>query len=130
MAQKRRRFSPEFKKKVVLEALREQDTIQKIASRYKVHPNQVGACKRQAMEGLSGVFEGGGKRGKDHSEAIRDLHAKIGELTVERDFEARLWGDQPSGKAVVLGPRGRTGPGQAARIGQGRPLVAVPQAGG
>ena len=86
MAQKRRRFSSEFKKKVALEALREQDTVQKIASRYKVHPNQVGAWKRQAVEGLSGVFEAGGKRGEDHEEAIRDLHAKIGELTVERDF--------------------------------------------
>ena len=89
MAQKRRRFSSEFKKKVALEALREQDTVQKIASRYKVHPNQVGAWKRQAVEGLCGVFEAGGKRGEDHEEAIRDLHAKIGELKVERDFFLR-----------------------------------------
>ena len=78
MAQKRRRFSSEFKKKVALEALREQDTVQRIASRHKVHPNQVSAWKRQAVEGLSGVFEVGGKRGEDHEEAIRDLHAKIG----------------------------------------------------
>ena len=83
------RFSSEFKKKVALEALREQDTVQRIASRHKVHPNQVSAWKRQAVEGLSGVFEVGGKRGEDHEEAIRDLHAKIGELTVERDFFLR-----------------------------------------
>ena len=75
---KRRRFTTEFKKKVALEALREQDTVQRIASRHKVHPNQVSAWKRQAVEGLSGVFEVGGKRGEDHEEAIRDLHAKIG----------------------------------------------------
>ena len=49
MAQKGRRFSSEFKKKVALEALREQDTVQRIASRHKVHPNQVSAWKRQAV---------------------------------------------------------------------------------
>ena len=78
MAQKRRRFTTEFKKRVALEALREQDTVQKIASRHKVHPNQVSAWKRQALEGLSGVFEVGGKRGEEHDKTIRDLHAKIG----------------------------------------------------
>ena len=39
MAQKRRRFTTEFKKRVALEALREQDTVKRIASRHKVHPN-------------------------------------------------------------------------------------------
>ena len=38
MAQKRRRFSAGFKKKVALEALREADTVQAIAARYKIHP--------------------------------------------------------------------------------------------
>ena len=130
MAQKRRRFSPEFKKKVALEALCEQDTVQKIASRYKVHLNQVGAWKRQAVEGLSGVFEVGGKRGEDHEEAIRDLHAKIGELTVERDFFCAVWGDEPHGKAVGGGRGGRTEPGPAVRARRRKPLVAVLQAGG
>ena len=52
---KRRRFSSEFKKKVALEALGEQDTIQQIAARHKVHPNQVNKWKRQAVEGLAGI---------------------------------------------------------------------------
>ena len=43
MAKKRRRFTAEFKKRVALEALREHDTVQAIAARYEVHPNQVGA---------------------------------------------------------------------------------------
>ena len=63
MAQKRCRFTTEFKKRVALETLREQDTVQKIASRHKVHPNQVSAWKHQALEGLSGVFEVGRNRG-------------------------------------------------------------------
>ena len=78
MAQKRRRFTTEFKKRVALEALREQDTVQRIAERHGVHPNQVSTWRGQAVEGLSGVFEVGGKRGEEHEATIRDLHAKIG----------------------------------------------------
>ena len=66
MAQKRRRFTTEFKKRVALEALREQDTVQRIAERHGVHPNQVSTWKGQAVEGLSGVFEVGGKRGEEY----------------------------------------------------------------
>ncbi len=90
MSKKRRRFTAEFKKRVALEALREQDTVQTIAARYEVHPNQVGAWKRQAVEGLSEVFSSpASKRGREQEATIRDLHAKIGELTVERDFLLR-----------------------------------------
>jgi len=90
MARKRRRFTAEFKKRVALEALRERDTVQAIASRYEVHPNQVSAWKRQAVESLEEVFSSAGaKRGTDLEATIRDLHAKIGELTVERDFFLR-----------------------------------------
>ncbi len=52
----RRRFTADFKAKVALEALRGDRTIQEIASRHKVHPNQVSAWKRQAMDGLGAVF--------------------------------------------------------------------------
>ena len=90
MARKRRRFTAEFKKKVALEALRERDTVQAIASRHEVHPNQVSAWKRQAVEGLDEVFSSSGSKGGGEREAtIRELHAKIGELTVERDFFLR-----------------------------------------
>ena len=90
MSKKRRRFTAEFKKRVALEALRERDPVQAIAARHEVHPNQVSAWKRQAVEGLGEVFAGGGaKRGSEHETTVRDLHAKIGELTVERDFFLR-----------------------------------------
>ena len=57
---------------------------------YEVHPNQVSAWKRQAVEGLEEVFsQPGSKRGGEHDATIRDLHAKIGELTVERAFFLR-----------------------------------------
>ena len=86
----RRRFSGEFKAKVALEALRGDKTIQEIATRHKVHPNQVSAWKQRAVEGMKDVFSKGVERNRgDHETEIRDLHAKIGELTVERDFLAR-----------------------------------------
>ena len=86
----RRRFSMEFKAKVALEALRGDKTIQEIAARHKVHPNQVSVWKQRAVAGMKEVFRNGAQRARGNSEAeIRDLHAKIGELTVERDFLAR-----------------------------------------
>ena len=77
----RRRFTADFKAKVALEALRGDK------NRHKVHPNQVSTWKRQAMDGLGAVFSGGAdKDGSDHEAEIHDLYAKIGQLTVERDF--------------------------------------------
>ncbi len=87
---KRRRFSGELKAKLVLEALRGDRTLQEIASRRRVHPNQVGAWKRQAIEGLAELFsKGAERRVRDHEGEVRDLHARIGELIVERDFLSR-----------------------------------------
>ena len=87
---KRRRFTADFKAKAALEALRGDKTIQEIAARHKVHPNQVSTWKRQAMDGLSAVFSNGAEKARmDHDGEIHDLHAKIGQLTVERDFLAR-----------------------------------------
>ena len=86
----RRRFTADFKAKVALEALRGDRTIQEIAARHKVHPNQVSAWKRQAVDGLDTVFSNVAEKASVDREAeIHDLHAKIGQLTVERDFLAR-----------------------------------------
>ena len=56
MATRRRRFTAQFKAKVATEALRGERTIQAIAAKYQVHPNQVSGCKRQAQAGLEEVF--------------------------------------------------------------------------
>ena len=55
MARKRRRFTAEFKARVALEALRERDSVQAIAARRELHPNQVTTWKRQLLEGLPEV---------------------------------------------------------------------------
>ncbi len=85
----RRRFTADFKAKVALEALRGDRTVQEIAAKHKVHPNQVSTWKRQAVDGLGAVFSNGAERaGREHEAEVHELHAKIGELTVERDFLA------------------------------------------
>ena len=86
----RRRFTADFKARVALDALHGDRTLQEIAAKHKVHPNQVSSWKRQAIDGLGEVFSNGAERaGRDRETEVRDLHAKIGELTVERDFLAR-----------------------------------------
>lgn len=62
MSGKRRRFSGEGKAKIALEALRGDRTLQEITARHQVHLNQVGAWKRQAIEGLAELFSKGAER--------------------------------------------------------------------
>ena len=82
-----RRFSGDLKAKLALEALRGDRTLQEIALKHQVDPNQVSTWKRQAIEGFGKVFSNGvGHRRRDHESEVRELHAKIGELTVGRDF--------------------------------------------
>ncbi len=86
----RRRFTADFKAKVALDALRGDRTVQEIAAKHKVHPNQVSTWKRQSIDGLGEVFSNGVDRTRrDHDSEVRDLHAKIGELTVVNDFLAQ-----------------------------------------
>lgn len=86
---KRRNHSPQFKTKVALEALKEEQTTAQLAQRFDVHPNQITAWKRQLREGAAGVFETGPKRRDESEEVIKELHAKIGQLMMEQDFLSR-----------------------------------------
>ena len=75
---KRRRFTADFKAQVALEALRGDRPIQEIAARHKVHPNQVSAWKRQALDGLGSVFSNGAEK------AVVDREAEIHDLAGEK----------------------------------------------
>ena len=103
---KRRKFTDQFKAKVALEALRGDKTIQEIAARHQVHPNQVSAWKRQAVEGMADVFARGGKPEGLTEAEVKELYAKIGRLGCQRRCKT--------------GPRGGVRPcswaGQAARF--------------
>ena len=97
---RRRRFTADFKKRVALKALRGDRTVQAIAAKHEVHPNQVGTWKRQAIEGLDEVFARGGSPGpSEHEATIRDLHAKIGELPERRRSRDRRPGPDPDAGA-------------------------------
>ena len=90
---KRNRYSAEFKAKVAREALKEEATIAEIAARFNIHPNQVSEWKKQAIEGLRDVFTGKhGRNDAAHEAQMKELHAKIGQLTMERDFLGRAFG--------------------------------------
>jgi transposase len=93
MMGKRKRYAAEFKAKVALEALRGELTTAQLATKYSVHQTMVSEWKRQAMEGLASVFSGKAAA-KDASREgeIEKLHAKIGQLVVERDFLAKASG--------------------------------------
>ncbi|MHB0667575.1 transposase, partial [Roseomonas mucosa] len=58
MTGKRTRYSAEFKAKVALEALRGELTTAQLAARHGIHQTMVGEWKRQAVEGMTGVFSG------------------------------------------------------------------------
>ncbi len=81
----RRNHSPVFKAKVALEAVKGEEPLITIAERFDVHPNQITKWKRQLLEGAAAVF-GEGEQDKEGGPCIADLHAKIGELTMECDF--------------------------------------------
>ena len=90
---KRRSYSAEFKARVALEALSGAHTMAELAAKHGVHPNMIAQWKRKAQEGLPDVFS----RKTDRSEAAREaelkeLHAKIGQLTVENDFLSKAFG--------------------------------------
>ena len=85
MKKPRRNHSPAFKARVALEAIRGEKTIAQIAAHHEVHPNQVTTWKAELLENAATIF-GGNVLTADGRERIRELHEKIGELTVERDF--------------------------------------------
>jgi Transposase. len=84
---KRRRFSAEFKAKVALDALSGEMTLSELASKYKIHPNQVSTWKKQAKDLIVAGFSGKVQSRKSQEENdLKELHAKIGQLTIENDF--------------------------------------------
>ncbi|MDX1744291.1 MAG: IS3 family transposase [Ruegeria sp.] len=87
---KRKQHAPEFKAKVALEALKGEQTVAELASRFGVHPTMIHSWKKALLEGASGVFERGGKKAPEiDEEQVKELHAKIGELAVANDFLSR-----------------------------------------
>jgi transposase len=83
----RRNHTAAFKAKVALAALKGEKTLSELAQQFDVHANQITQWKSQLLEGSVGVFGGEAKAGTA-AEAVdlKSLHAKIGQLTLEKDF--------------------------------------------
>ena len=89
----RKRYSADFKAKVALEAIRGDLTLAELAAEHGVHHTMIASWKRQAIDGMASTFSGGGDAAKTVSDGeIEKLHAKIGQLVVERDFLAKVFG--------------------------------------
>lgn len=90
MTQRRRRMSADFKAKVALAALKGDQTIVELGQRFGVHPNQIHKWRKALLDNAASVFEPGrSNREKVNDAVVSELYAKIGELTVERDFLSR-----------------------------------------
>jgi transposase len=88
MKGKRRKFSPAFKAKVAIEALKERESLADLSNRFEVHPNMISKWKQEFLENSSVVFEK--ENGKEQSQELNvdaeKLYAKIGRLELENDF--------------------------------------------
>lgn len=91
MKKERRKFSPVFKTKVVLESIREASTLQELASKYSLHPTQITAWKREFLEKADTVFGAEKPAEKDETKE-KELYSKIGELQIQVDFLKKVLG--------------------------------------
>ncbi len=92
MRRKRRNHSNTFKAKVALAAVKGDRTLAELATQFEVHPNQIQTWKKQLVKSAEEVFERGHFQKYNEEDRIKELHAKIGELAMEKDFLSRALG--------------------------------------
>ena len=103
MGVKRKQHSAEFKARVAMAALSGEKTLAELSSEFGVHPTMISTWKQELMKRANELFARGNKAasGEDAQKTIDDLHRKIGQLQVERDFIAR----QPAISRLLRGGR-------------------------
>ena len=93
MSNKRKKYSSEFKAKVALSALKNEQTISELSQQFGVHPNMISTWKKKALvENAANTFVKGHKPRKKVDDKIDELHRQIGQLKVENDFLSRKLG--------------------------------------
>ena len=84
---KRRKFTSKFKTRVVLEALKEQQTIKELCQKYELAPQQLNSWKREFLSNAELVFTKGSKSKKSEAQELEERYLKtIGQQKVEIDF--------------------------------------------
>ena len=86
---KRRKFTPEFKAKVVLEALRGESSQAEVCRRHNLSKEQVSEWKQQFVENAASLFESRDKPSKDEAERIAELEQLVGRLSVAMDIQKK-----------------------------------------
>ena len=86
MSRKRTQYSPEFKAKVALAAVRNDETVAELSVRFGIHPTMISSWKRALLDGAADVFDKGQKSRKQNESQVEELYRHIGQLKVERDF--------------------------------------------
>ena len=89
---KRRNHSPVFKAKVALAAVRGERTLVDLAEQFAVHPNQIQDRKKKLLANAETLFGNGGAGAENAERKTQKLHAKIGQLTMEKDFLSNALG--------------------------------------
>jgi len=92
MATSRRKHAPAFKAKVALAALKGDKTLAELAQQYDLHPTQINEWKRQLNGNAEAVFGASEKQQKSHEGEVKELYAKVGQLTLENDFLSKALG--------------------------------------
>ena len=86
MSKKRNRYTAEFKAKVALAALKNEETTSELAARFGVHPTMITNWKRALLDGAPDIFDKGHKSRTQGEAQVDDLYRQIGQLKVENDF--------------------------------------------
>jgi transposase len=86
MNNKRKKYSPEFKAKVALAAIKNEETASELAARFGVHPTMIHNWKRSLLDGAAEVFDKGQKSQKHDGAKVDELYKQIGKLKVANDF--------------------------------------------
>ena len=86
MIKKRKQYSPAFKAKVALGALKNEESAAELAAKYEVHPTMITNWKRELTQGAAELFDKGQKTKKQHDNTVDELYRQIGQLKVENDF--------------------------------------------
>ena len=92
MRRKRRTHSAAFKARVALAAVKGDRTMAELAAQFEIHPNQIQTWKKQLVNSAEEVFGRGKTSARDPEVQIKELHAKIGELAMEKDFLSKALG--------------------------------------